>query len=811
MTDFIYALRALRWHPRYTALAVLTLATGISVTVAMFALLDAVYFRPLPITEPKRLVDLTLESPTNRFGTFSYEDFRDLEGAPGFKDLIAIGRRGVTFNSRGESQLLLIHYVSGRYFPSLGIPMHVGRGFTPADDTPAVTTPQVIINHHVWKERLGAPAGIVGSTIQLNNTMFTVVGVTAPGFAGVTQPGNPVRTDVWVPISQAPFVVPGLRDELTNRRQRWFQIVGRLADGVAVEQTRAALDVVTARWRTLDARSYADARIVVRPQDEARQKATQRGAIFLGIVGLVLLIACANVANLTLARGEGRTRELALKSSLGATRARLLRQMLLESAIVSVTGVLTGVLIAAWLIRLIPALIPPASSSIMLDVRMDARLLAFAALLGVVTIALVGLVPAWRSSRTDATATLKTGVPAGAAGRGLQLRDLLVVSEIALSGVVMVAAGLLLRTFIAGLAVNPGFDTQKNVATFYVVPGLKGYDSAGTYRFLEAARAGAASVAGVKRVSYGIRLPAQGNEAGWSSIVTIPGKEPPPGSDAFRIRYTMVGPEYFEVMGTRVLSGRGFVEADRPDSAPVAVVSETMARRLWPGESAIGRRIRTGRAKPIEREIVGVAEDIRIGGLYEPPEMYIYVPYAQDPQSFGLVLVEAATDVAAVIGPAKQQIAEVDTNVPVLAVSSFAEHMSALLYEDRRNAWIGLAAALLALTLGGVGVYGVVSLVTARRTREMAIRAALGAGRRDLMRVLLGRGAGLAAAGAALGIAGGVATGRLLRSQLHDISPGDPWSIAAGTAILVTVAMAASFAPAWRASRIDPAVALRNE
>jgi putative ABC transport system permease protein len=344
-----------------------------------------------------------------------------------------------------------------------------------------------------------------------------------------------------------------------------------------------------------------------------------------------------------------------------------------------------------------------------------------------------------------------------------------------------------------------------------MVPGLKGYDAAGTYRFLEAARRAIGTIPGVRRVSYGIRLPAQGNEAGWAASITIPGKEPPRGKDAFEIRYTMVGPDYFEVMGTRMLSGRGIREADGPSSAPVAIISESMARRLWPGEAPIGRHIRIGRARPIDHEIVGVAEDIRIGGLYEAPEMYVYVPYAQHPQSFGLLLVETETDIAGVVVSVRQQIAALDATVPVLAVSSFADHMERLIYDDRRNAWIGLAVAGLALTLGAVGVYGVVSLVTARRTKEIGIRVALGADRRQLLRLLLGKGAALATAGTILGIAGGLVVGRLLSSQLHGVSPADPLTIFAGTLVLLSVALASGFLPAWRASRLEPAIALRDD
>jgi predicted permease len=807
MRDLAYSLRILTRYPRYTVLTVATLATGIGVVTAMFGLLDAIYFRPLPIADPQRLVDLSIQSPANRFGTFSYEEFREIErDAPGFKDVFAIGQRGVTLNRNGETSRLLIHYVSGRYFPSLQIPMQMGRGFVPADDRAELATPQVVINHLLWQE-LGSPSDIVGRTVQLNDTPFTVIGVTAPGFVGLSRY---VRTDVWVTISQAPFVVPGLRDEITNRQQRWFRITGRLADGADAAQARAGLDVVAARWRAADARAYGDAKILVDSQDEAQRNAARQGARFLGLVGLVLLIACANVANLTLARGEERSREFAVRSALGAGRARLLRQMLVESALVSVGAWLAGVLLAAWLVRLFPALLPPGTSAIVLDIRMDGRFFAFTAALAVVATALVGILPAWRGSRADLADALRTR-DATAARRGLQLRDLLVVTELALSGVVVIAAGLLLRSLLGTLAVNPGFDTGKNVATFYLVPTLKGYDEAGTYRFLEAVRQAAATVPGVKRVSYAIRLPAQGNEAGWAAKFTIPGKEPPPGKDAFDIRYTMVGPGYFEVLGTRIRNGRGITDTDLPDSAPVAVISETMARRLWPGENPIGRWIRMGRARPVEREIVGIAEDIRISGLYEPPEMYVYVPFAQNRQGFGLLLVETENDAAAAIAPVRQRIAGVDATVPVLTASSLAEHMDLLLFDDRRNAWIGISVALLALTLGAIGVYGVISLVTARRAKEIAIRVALGADRGELLRLLLGKGVLLAAIGAALGIAGGLAAGRQLRGLLHDVGPADPWSMAIATAVLLGVALASSVVPAWRACRVDPAVALRND
>ena len=813
MKNLAASIRILLRQPRYTVLAVLTLASGIGANGAMFGLLDAVYFRPLPLTNPASLVDLTLVSPANRFSTLSYEEFRDIErGVPAFEDVMAIGQRGVTLHRNGEADLLLIHYISGRYFPSLGIPMHLGRGFTSADDRPGATTPQVVINYHLWKERLGAPADIIGRTIQLNNTHFTVIGVTARGFVGLERI---VRTDVWVTTAQAPFVVPGLRGELEDRRRRWFTVIGRLKTGAGVHEAAAQLDLLLATWRTAGSvavTDYQDAQLIARTRRELDRDTTTQGAVFLALVGLVLLISCANVANLTLARSEGRRREMSVRAALGATRFDLVRQLILESAVLSIASAAAGVLIASWLMPLFPALLPPGLSSVMLDLRVDHRLMAYAALLTTLSTAFVGVIPACRASRVDIVSGLKTqSATTTGTDRGLPLRDLLVIGEIAISAVLVIAAGLLVRTFAQSLSLSPGFDAGKQVATFYVVPGLKGYDRTRTYGFFDEARRAVSAMPGVKRASYAIRLPAQGNEAGWSAAFVIPGKEPPAGRQAFEIRYTMVGPEYFELMGTRILSGRGIAEADRPDTSPVAVISESMARRFWPGESALGRRIQMGTRRPVDREIVGIAEDIRIGGLYEPPEMYVYVPYAQDAQSFGLLLVEAQGDTTSIVDRVKQRIAEIDPALPVLKVNSFAAHMQLLLYEDRRNAWIAVTIALLALTLGAVGVHGVVSLVMARRTKEIGVRIVLGAGRGELLRLLLGKSVRLAVSGAALGIIGGLTAGRLLKSQLHETDPTDPWSFVGGTVVCVAVAIAASFMPAWRAAHRDPIIALRDE
>jgi hypothetical protein len=342
---------------------------------------------------------------------------------------------------------------------------------------------------------------------------------------------------------------------------------------------------------------------------------------------------------------------------------------------------------------------------------------------------------------------------------------------------------------------------------------LEGYTQEATHRLLEEARARLSGLASVRRVSYGIRLPAQGNEAGWSSEIVVPGKEPPPGEESFRIRYTMVGPDYFEVMGTRILAGRGIRASDTPQSEPIAVVSQTMAERLFSGEGPLEKVILMGRTKQLARRIVGVSEDIKIADLYEEPEMYVYVPYAQDPQGFGLVLIETggASEAETILPAAKAEIARLAPDVPVLMTGSFDLHMRTVLYEERRDAWIAAGTGALALLLTTVGLYGLVAMVTNQRTREIGIRMVLGASRGEIVCLVVGRGLTLALAGSVAGILGGLAVSRYLESRIHGIDSHDPLSFALGAGMGIAVGLLAGLVPALRAARLDPAITMRAD
>jgi putative ABC transport system permease protein len=808
MKTLLASLRTLGRKPAYAAVAILTLAVGIGSNSAIFGLLDAIYFRPIPIRGSDQLVQVRFTSPKSSFGMLSYREYEAIRAAvPTFADVVAIGRRGVTIRRNGEARLKIVHYVSGNYFNVLGIPLALGRGLQPFDDTSEAKTATVVINHELWQNQLNGRPDVIGSTIQLNETLFTVVGVTAPGFLGLSRMQ---RTDVWIAVAQAHFAIAGLQGEVESPYQRWFDVMARVPAS-SIREAQVQLDTVLARWRSDNLEQYQAATLSTHRFSDDEREAAFEGVGFLGLVGLVLLIACANVANLTLAQSEARRREIAVRSALGASRARIFRQTLSESAVLAIIAAGIGIILAAWLVSLFPALVPTGVLTYVIDIRFDWRLFLFTAVLTAVTAVLVGAIPAWKGSRSDVMSILKDETVGGSGQRQrLRMRDLLIVVQVGISVVVIVSAGLLVRSFARSLEIRPGFDARKNVATFYLSPG-RSYDQTQTWRLLEDARRMALSLPAVRRASYGIRLPAQANESGWAADFTVPGKEPPPGESYFRIKYTMVGPDYFEAMGTRILRGRGLLEKDSPDSPGVAVVSETMAERMWPGEDPIGKTIVMGRNEPKRREIVGVAEDIKIAGLYEQPDMYVYVPFAQHPQGFGLLLVETDGPIENIITPFKNGLAQLDKSLPILDIGSFERHLNVVLFGERRDAWIALGISVVALFLGMIGIYSVVSLIVARRRREIGIRIALGAERADVLRLILGHVVRMTGVGLCLGLAGGVIAGRVLQSRLHGVSPVDPWNLAISAAILGSTALIAGFIPCWLSSRTDATQSLRVE
>ncbi len=810
LQDLTQAIRSFAGRPGFALVALLTLALGIGVNCAIFSLLDALYFRPQPFEHLDRLVAVTSTSPQTVYGMTSYLEIQDIRAsASAFDEVVAVGHRGVTLRQGNAAEMLTIAYVSGNFFTALGVPMHHGRGFRADEDLPESDDPVVIVNYRLWRDRLGGDPDIVGRTIQLNDTLFSVIGIAPPGFTGEIRDG---MTDVWVTIGQGRFVFAGFSNELTDRHYRWFQPLARLKPGASVEQARAQLNTLARRWADDDPKAYHNAGLAVESLTARHDKQAQAGTVFLALLGLVLMIAAANVANLTLARGEARRHEMAIRGALGAQRSRLIRQLLGESALLAACGAALGLLLAVWLLEVLPSVIPRLNVGAAATMRIDGRALLYTLAAALAAFLTVGVVPAFRSTRTDLVSDLKReAVGQGRAERGFPLRDALVVGQIATCLIVMASAGLLVRSLSNSRNIQPGFDTRKNLATFYTVPALRGYRNDASHRFFEQAVARARTLGAVKNASYCLRLPAWANESGWAADFTIPGRQPPPGEDFFRIKYTMVGPGYFDVIGTRVIRGRGFDERDQATSQPVAVITETMAKTLWPGENPLGRTILMGRKDPVRREIVGVAEDLKIASLYDDPEMYVYLPFSQQGTGFALLLVEVEGDPEHVFSPIRKQLAELDPSVPVLATSSMRAHMDRVLQDERMYASVGLSLSGLALLLGGVGLYGVVALVATRRSREVGIRLALGARRGNVLRQVIGNGLRLALGGVALGVVGSAAANRYLASRLYGVGSFDLPTFVIVTATVIFVALLASAAPAWRASTVDPLVALRYE
>jgi predicted permease len=793
------AWRSLARRPAFFALASLTLALGMAANLALFSFLDAVYFRPLPLREPERLVRIESAFPKAFQGLISYIEADEIARAvPAFEDVVPVGGRGVTLHQGGETHVLLVDYVSPRFFDALGIPLQLGRGFDASD--PAA--PQVVVNHRLWQERLGSRPDVVGSPLLLNDTLFTVVGVSAESFVGLDRI---VQTDVFIMAEQAPFVVPRLRDELANRAQRWFEVLARLGPGATEEEAQTQLDTLARRWEAADPLQYSQGGLRLQTFQARHRAAVREGAVLLALPALVLLIACANVANLLLARNEARRRERAIQIALGAGRGTLLGQLFSESLVLAVSGAAAGWIGAVWLIRFFPRLVPPAEITYTIDARIDGRLVAFGVAIALATTALVAL--AATSKISSATFSALQG--GRSSPRSFRTQHALVAAQMAVGVIVLAASSLVVRSLVYSAHLRPGFDSDKEVATLYVVSPFA-YSNEDTYRYLEGVRRSLSGLPSVRRASYGIRLPAQGNEAGWASEFVIPGIEPPPGEDAFRIRYTMVGPHYFELMGTRILAGRGVQESDSPGSEPVAVVSRTMAERLFSDEDAVGKTILMGKART-PRSIVGVAEDVRISDLYEEPEMYVYVPFAQDPQGFGLVLLETEGKAEGIVSAAKAEMARLAPEVPVLMTGSFDLHMREILYEERRDAWVAMGTGTLALLLVTVGLYGLVAMVASQRTREIGIRMVLGASRGQIVRLVVGRGLSLALAGSLAGILGGLAASRLLESRIHGIASHDPLSFAVAAALGIGAGLLAGLLPALRAARLDPATTIRAE
>jgi predicted permease len=809
--DLGLAVRTLARSPGFTLVAVLTLAVGIGANTAIFSVVNTLLLSPpAHVLEPERVVTLwTSDFSGPPYGASSYPDYETFrEQRDVVVDVAAFGLAPGNLVEPDETVRLTLETVSLNYFDVLGVLAERGRTFDVADgDAPAVA----LISHTLWQSRFGADAAVVGRAIRLNAGTFTVVGVAPEGFDGSTRG---LRVDAWVPI-QAAASLGGNARFLDERGARRFNLVGRLQPGVSLEQSRARFAVVANQMLAAYPDSWSDVSrrgrvISVLPESASRVPPDLQGAVvgfaallFVGVT-LVLLICCANVANLLLARGAGRAREIAIRLSLGAGRGRLVRQLMAESLLLAAMGCGGAVLLAFAAASALLRFRAPLPIPLTIDVETDVRVLGFAVAVALVAAAVFGLAPALQSTRLDPSQMLKDGAGAVGGARRSRLRSALIVAQVAVSLTLMVSAGLFLRSLQQATAVDLGFDPENVVVASFDLR-TQGYTPERSRAFYAELVERAGALPGARGVTLAANVPLSGD--GGRNLARVEGYEPRQGED-MEFNSNVVGPEYFEVMRVPLARGRGFSASDREGAPQVAVVNESFAARFWPGGDPLGKRLAFSRVESIE--VVGVARDGKYLSPTEAPLPYVYRPFLQEFEEQTLH-VRVAGDTAAAIAQLRREIRALDAQLPILGLTTMEAEMAFATLPQRIAATLLGACSLLALLLAAVGLYGVVAYAVSQRTREFGVRIALGASGATVMRDVLLSSLRLVALGLVIGIALAVLAGFAFAPLLGGVGALDPQALLAAPLVLIAAAVLASYIPARRAARIAPMQALRHD
>ena len=814
--DIKFGARMLIKSPGFTAMAVLSLAIGIAANTTIFSLVNALLLRPLPGENPGELATVyTSDSSGPLYSASSYPDFVDFRDRNTvFSSLATYRPRPMILSGEDQGALVMSSLVTGNYFDLLGIHPIFGRSFTPAEDEPGAA-PVAVLSHSAWVRRFGSDTAIVGENLNLNGKPTTIIGVAPKGFTGFLRG---LSVDLWVPINADPILNPG-SNNIERRGNRGLFIVGRLKPGVSTEQAQANLRVIgqqlfqdyPSNWTN----KKGEPRLVsVLPENQSRifPGAQTPITIFMSmlmvVVGLVLLIACANVANLLLARATARRKEIAVRLSLGAGRARLIRQLLTESLLLSTLAGAAGMLLTFWIARLLMAFRLPVPVTIALDLSLDVRVLAFTLGLSFLTGIIFGLAPALQASRLSPVVALKEeGAGAGSGLRRFNLRNTLVVSQVAISLLLLIGAGLFLRSLANADAIDPGFD-PKNVLAVSVNLDLQGYEAAEGRLLYEQMQDRLASLPEVESATLAYYLPPS-PITGRRSL-GIEDYEPSPGED-MELHFNRVGPNYFETLRIPLLRGRSFTQSDNQNAPGVVIVNEAFVNRYLPGQDPIGRRLFYGGGPQQPMEIIGLVKTAKYITLGESPRPYVYYPHRQRYAGSMTLLLRTSGAPEAMMEPVREQIWSLDPNLALYDIKTLEENMSIPLLPVRVAAFMLGVFGFVALVLATVGLFGVMAFSVSRRTHEIGIRMALGARPADVLLLVIKQGMTLILIGMVLGLAAAFAVTRFLAFLLYGISPMDPVSFIGVSILLAVAAMLACYIPARRATQVDPMVALRYE
>ncbi len=805
--DLRYGLRTMNKSRGFTALAIIALALGIGANTAIFSVINAVLLRPLPFKEPEGLVtvcNVDLKQGTN-FYFVTWPDFIDWRAqGQTFESLAAFDARDLTFTGAGEPVRLRGAMVTSNLFPMVGVAPQLGRGFTPEEDQPG--THAVLLSHGFWRRRFSADPNVVGRTVGINGRSYSVAGVMPAGF---NFPLGDDTVEMWI---NAAVDHEGPAPLTQQRGNHAIEAIGRLKPGASLAQAQAELGRIAANLASqydtntdfsatampLTQRLVGDARLAL--------------LLLLAAVGCVLLIACANVANLLLARAAARQKEIAVRAAMGAGRWRVVRQLLTESVVLALSGGAVGLLLAWWgtdfLLGLVPRGLPRAA-----EIAPDARVLGFTVLLAAATGVIFGLAPALHSAKVDLTEALKES-GRGAGARGNRLRSSLIVAQVAIAFVLLVCAGLLINGFWRLQRVKPGFDTR-NVLSFRIsLPVTQYSEPPQVENFYRQLLARIEALPGVTAASAATALPLSGqnSELGFAieGAPTEPAR-PFPHNSYFRVVRT----GYFRTMGIELLQGRDFEVRDSFSATPVVIINETLARKHFPNQNPLGRRINPSFAVDergvLWREIIGVVRDVRHASLSEEAGEEVYATHSQATFNTISIVARTSNDPHSLISAARKEVAALDKDLPVYAVKTLEEYLASSVAQPRFNTLLLSLFAGLALILTAVGHYGVMAYSVAQRTHEIGVRVALGAQTRDVLGLVIRRGMALTLAGMAIGFAGAFALTRVMADFLFGVSATDPLTFGAIALLLAVVALLACYVPARRATKVDPMIALRNE
>jgi predicted permease len=806
--DIRYGIRGLLKRPGFTLVAVITLAVGIGANTTIFSVVNSLLLKPpAGVTQTSRLVDVHMTAASgSSFHSFSYPDYqyyRDQNKV--FSGLVSSTAMPLSLNA-GVPERIFGMVVSGNYFDVLGTHPAYGRFFLPEEDRTPGTHAVVVLSYDLWQQRFGADAKVVGKTVALNSQPFTVIGVAPEGFKGTWAGLQPAA---WVPLMMQNRLRPGF--ELLDRGTRGLEIIGRLRDGVTLDQARSEMSRLANQLSSTYPDTNQGTGVDLRPASTVPGQ--MRGAligfmaILMAIVGLVLLIACANVGSMTLARASSRSKEMAIRLAVGAGRFRIMRQLLIESLLLFLIGGAAGVMLAVWATRLLLSFKFSADVPISLDLGIDVRVLLFTLGTSLVTGLVFGLAPALQASRHDVVTALNNDSSRGT--HRSRTRSIFVTAQIAISLVLLVTAGLFLRSLRNASTIDLGLNPE-GVETVTFDLGTQGYADVKGKEFYRQLMERVSSLPGVRDASLARMVPLNGSNM--KVDVNLPGREPKPGERGLLVGMNVVDAGYFKTLQIPMLHGRTFSEGDQQGAPRVAVINETLARRFYPGadvSSSVGQSFSLGNG-PIQ--IVGVVKDGKYDTLGEDPQPFIYRPFSQSYSGeMTLHVRTSAADAGNVLAAVRREAGALDRDVPLLNVMTLNAQIGYSMLPLRVATSVAGSLGLLGMLLAALGVFGVVNYSVLQRTREIGIRMSLGAQTRDVLRLIVSQGLRLAIIGIVIGLAGAAALTRALTSLLYGVSALEPLIFAGVTVLMMSVVLLASYLPARRASRVNPLIALRYE